>query len=265
MMISSLPWLTINTLGGMCQLLKRLAISRKMGRDYVHSPDKNYQEKLHLIELAKVKAYSKPEKYIFLYLDEFSFYRQPDATFAYESKGKSQPLALRSHRSNTKSRVIGALNITDGSLLHKQRSKIGIKAISDFYQTIVDTYPNAETIFVTQDNWPVHFHPDVLARLQPQKLPFPPNLPKTWPTEPSAKAIQGELPIQILCLPTYASWCNPIEKLWRCLKQRILYLHRQSDQWTELKQRVDHFLYDFRDGSQDLLRYTGLLPIRDGP
>jgi len=249
----------------MWQLLDRLHIGWKMGRYYVYSPDKNYQEKLHLIDLAKVKAYSNPEKHVLLFLDEFSYYRQPEPTFAYESKGKSQPLAIRSYRSNTRSRVIGSLDIIDGKVLHKQRSKIGIKALSDFYQDIADKYPKAEEIFVVEDNWPIHFHPDVLARLQPQKFPFPPNLPENWPTEPSAKSVKDDLPIKILCLPTYASWCNPIEKLWRLVRQDVLYLHRQSDQWSELKQRVDQFLNDFKDGSPELLRYTGLSPIRDGP
>ncbi|HID52643.1 MAG TPA: hypothetical protein EYP41_11485 [Anaerolineae bacterium] len=67
--------------------------------------------------------------------------------------------------------------------------------------------------------------------------------------------------IQLLCLPTYASWLNPIEKLWRWLKQDILHLHRLSDAWPELRQRVDQFLANFSHGSTELLRYVGLLPI----
>ena len=160
--------------------------------------------------------------------------------------------------------MIGTLDLISGKVLHKQRSKIGVREISEFYQEIANEYANADTIFVVQDNWPIHFHPDVLARLQPQEFPYPPNLPKNWPKEPSRKAVHDDLPIQILCLPTYASWCNPIEKLWRWLRQDILYLHRQSDEWPELKQRVSQFLYRFRDGSPELLQYTGL-SIRDGP
>jgi len=30
------------------------------------------------------------------------------------------------------------------------------------------------------------------------------------------------LPIQIVQLPTYASWTNPIEKLWRKLKAEMV-------------------------------------------
>jgi hypothetical protein len=64
----------------------------------------------------------------------------------------------------------------------------------------------------------------------------------------------------MLCLPTYASWCNPIEKLWRWLEQDILHLHRLSDDWAALKQAVACFLDGFADQSLELLRYVGLLP-----
>jgi hypothetical protein len=56
----------------------------------------------------------------------------------------------------------------------------------------------------------------------------------------------------------YASWTNPIEKLWRWLKQEVLHLHRLADQWPELQQRVDHLLVQFAHGSKALLRYVGL-------
>ena len=121
-------------------------------------------------------------------------------------------------------------------------------------------YPDAETIYVVVDNWPVHFHPDVLAPLQDQNFPFPRTLPANWQAEPSSRAKLDDLPIQLLCLPTYASWLNPIEKLWRWLKQEVLHMHRNSDSWPDLKERVDHWLAGFSDGSTDLLRYVGLLP-----
>jgi transposase len=68
------------------------------------------------------------------------------------------------------------------------------------------------------------------------------------------------LPIQLICLPTYASWLNPIEKLWRWLKQDVLHLHCLSQDWPALKQAVATFLDGFATGSDSLLRYVGLLP-----
>jgi len=254
------PWLTLDSRGGLSKLLKRLAISYKRGRDYVHSPDPNYDEKLSLIELARLKAFYEQNRYVFLYLDEVTYYRQPTVSRAYEAVGEPQPLARRSHRSNTSFRVLGALNALTGQVTYRQRSKTDTSCLAGFWYDLRFHYSDAETIYVVVDNWPVHFHPDVLAPLQEQNFPFQPRLPDNWPTEPLPKTKRDDLPIQLLCLPTYASWLNPIEKLWRWLKQDILHLHRHSDDWPALKLRVEQFLDNFSHGSNELLRYTGLLP-----
>jgi hypothetical protein len=261
MIADTCPWLTLNSTAGLCQLLKRLGISYKRGRDYVHSPDPNYTEKLSLIELMRLRAFYEPERYTFLYVDELTYYRQPTLACAYEIRGPRQPLAQRSHRSNTHCRVLAALNALTGQLSYRQRSRTDLSCLSGFWYDLRADYPDAEVIYVVLDNWPVHFHPDVLAPLQTQHFPFPPTLPALWPTTPSPKATRDDLPFQLLCLPTYASWLNPIEKLWRWLKQDTLHLHRLSDDWPELKQRVARFLATFSHGSPELLRYVGLLPI----
>ena len=53
---------------------------------------------------------------------------------------------------------------------------------------------------------------------------------------------------------------NPIEKLWRWVRQSILHLHRLSDDWQLLKNRVMDFILSFKKGSNELLRYVGLSP-----
>lgn len=260
MILESCSWLTLTSVAGLSRLLKRLKISHKLGRDYVHSPDPHYEEKVSLIELMRLRAFDQPECYVFLYLDELTYYRQPSLARAWEAVGKIQPLARRAYQSNTHCRVLGGLNALTGQLSYRQRSRTDISCLTGFWYQLREDYPDAEVIYVVVDNWPVHFHPDVLAPLQAQNLPFPPKLPAHWPTQPSAKAKVDNLPIQLLCLPTYASWLNPIEKLWRWLKQDILHLHRLADSWPQLKLRVDHFLANFSLGSTELLRYVGLLP-----
>jgi len=254
-------WLQVTTAGGLSQLLDRLRISYKRARSYVHSPDLYYDDKLSLIELCLLRAWYAPDRYVFLYQDEFTYYRQPTLARAYEIKGSTQPWAYRSYRSDSRFRVVAALNAITGQVTYRQHSKIGLSQLSDFYAVVWADYPKVEEIYITQDNWPIHFHPDVLARLQPQDFfPLPPKVPPTWPSEPSPKAIQADLPIRLLLLPTYASWLNPIEKLWRWLKQNTLHLHRMSDDWPALKQEVANSLDGFKDGSLELLRYVGLLP-----
>jgi transposase len=58
-----------------------------------------------------------------------------------------------------------------------------------------------------------------------------------------------------LYLPTYAPWTNPIEKLWRKLKEEILAMHRLSQHWDALKEQVHSFLKSYDREAPDLLRY----------
>lgn len=259
-------WLQVNTLSGLSKLLKRLGISYKRGRSYIYSPDQNYQQKMSFIAQCLLKAWYAPEKYVLLYQDEFTIYRQPTIARDYEQIGKYQPLARRSYSSDTKFRGIGALNAVTGQVTYHQASKSDIRQLAVFYDMVVKDYPRIETIYMVQDNWPVHYHPDLLIHLQPQDFPFPIHLPGNWSREPSAKAKREsqkrieKLPIKIVQLPTYASWANPIEKLWRFVRQSILHLHRLSDKWQILKQRVVDFIQSFAKGSDELLRYVGLSP-----
>lgn len=254
-------WLRVTTAGGLSQLLRRLGISYKQARSYVHSPDRHYEDKVSMIQLCLMKAWYAPERYVFLYQDELTYYRQPTLARAYECRGHTQPLAHWSYRSNTQFRIVAAMNAITGQVTYRQHYKVRLPNLSDFYAAVRADYPDAEEIYLAQDNWPVHFHPDVLVRLQPQMFyPSPPKVPPNWPTEPRKTAIQDDLPIRLLLLPTYASWLNPIEKLWRKLKQDVLHLHRLSDDWQALKLKVADYLDQFSHDSPQLLRYVGLLP-----
>lgn len=254
---ASCPWLRLQTDGGLSQLLHRLHISYKRGRDYVHSADPHYAAKLAHIAQCRQRAQADPEHYVFVYLDEFTYYRQPTVGYDYELMGHHQPLARRSHAKNAWFRIVAALNARTGQVTYLQRSKITVTTLGAFFGTLCDTYPQAQTIYVVLDNWPVHFHPDVLAYLQAQTFPWPPYVPPHWTA--SRQPTRTELPIELLCLPTYASWCNPIEKLWRWLNQQKLHLHRTSEDWSALKDDVAKTLDRFKTASPELLRYTGLL------
>ena len=111
---------------------------------------------------------------------------------------------------------------------------VGRAKVIQFYGQLVAAYPWAERLYVIQDNWSIHAHPDVLGAL------------KRWPQ------------IRPVWLPTYAPWLNPIEKVWRWLRQDVLTMHRLADNWDKLQQRVHGFLDQFAKGSVRLLEYVGL-------
>lgn len=89
-LLRSCPWLNLKTEAGLWGLLKRLRIVHKQGRLALHSPDPNYEAKLDYLAVAWQAAQEDPESIVFLYLDEFSYYRQPSLAPAYELAGKAQ-------------------------------------------------------------------------------------------------------------------------------------------------------------------------------
>jgi len=261
-LLTTCDWLALTTPSSLGHLLRRLDIAYKRGRDYVHSPDPDYLAKLALARERIAEARASGGRVVTLYQDELTYNRQPTLARAYEARGRPQPLARRSYRTDTATRTLGTLDVSDGRVLFWQGAHIELATLVRFYQALQRAYPDAERLYLIQDNWPQHFHPDVLVALEPQENPWPWYRPSNWPTEPSPTAQRRfgslRLPIQLVPLPTYASWTNPIEKLWRKLKAEVLHLHRLADRLDELREQVAHFLEQFAQGSLSLLHYVGL-------
>jgi hypothetical protein len=253
-------WLGPITIAGRCQVLDRLGISLKRARAYIHSPDPCYSEKVSRVQVLLRQCVDPGDESAILFLDQMGYYRQPVVGREWEEKGHRQALARRSHGADYACRIVAALDPFSGRVLYWQGPHVDIPHLVTFYEHIVHTYAGARTIYLAADNWPVHVHPDVLAALVPQSFPVSGYPPKTWPTQPSTQARRLNLPIQMVFLPTYAPWTNPIEKLWRWLKQDVIYLHRCADHFAELQIQVASFLDQFREGSRQLLRYVGLTP-----
>jgi transposase len=204
-----------------------------------------------------------PGQVVVGYLDEMTITRHPTLAQAYAPEGgQAQPRANWGYTSDTLTRVIATLEHATGRGVYRRASKSTLEVLGQFLQDLHAADPQAERIDVVMDNWPIHSHPDVRVALEPQESRHFRPLPPSWPTTPSAKALtkwaQLQLPIQLIPLPTYASWCNPIEQLWRKLRQALTHLHRWADDLARLRSEIDQFLDQFASGSTDLLRYVGL-------
>lgn len=249
-------------------MLHRLGIVLRRARDHVHSPDPAYDAKRAAITAsvtaARHAARQRTTDVVTLFLDEVTIHRQPTLTTALAASGGDAPHAERSLRSDAPTRVLAALDGATGQVRFVRVTRITVPTLVGFFQTIVAAYPDATRINVVLDNWPVHVHPDLLVAVQPQTPLVPFVTPPSWPTAPHPTAVARwgtlQLPIRLLLLPTYASWLNPIEKLWRWLRQEITHLHPWADDLPALRAAIDAFLERFATGSPDLLRYTGLLP-----
>lgn len=255
-------WLHDCTPAGVHTILDRLSVVWKRARASIRSPDPAYDAKRATIADHWRQVQATPDRLRLVYLDEVTIERQPTVASAYGRRGRQQPRARLSHQSNTLTRVVATLDALSGRVCFRRATKITIPTLVQCYQDLRAAYPDVERIVVVQDNWPVHTHPDLLVALEPQTTPYPFHRPGNWPTEPSAAAVrkwgQLQLPIQIVPLPTYASWCNPIEKLWRWLRQDVLHLHPWAADLPQLRAEIDTFLTQFATGSERLLRYVGL-------
>lgn len=256
LLLATCNWLRLKSLPGLSQLLHRLHIHWKRGRYHVHSPDENYIEKLRQVRIQLHRVPAEWEQMVFLFADEFTLYRHPSLAQTYEKAGRTQALAELGYKGNYTWRIAAGLNAWTGQVTYQHARVMDVTRLITFYRKLTLAYPGLR-IEMAQDNWPVHYHPDLVAAMQPQLFPFGLYAPPNW-SRTNRKVDHLQLPIHILSLPTYASWNNPIEKLWRLLKQDILHLHHYADDWPELKQRVFTFLDGFSTGSKDLLRYVGL-------
>jgi transposase len=228
-------WMALLTCGGVHRILRRLSISYRRGQRHVHSPDLEYEVKVKAIAAVQIEVRATPERKVLLYQDEMTYYRRPTVAQAYVEVGGPGLPAEQGHGSNKKRRIIGSLNVVTGQLFTWQRAHADVPTLIRYYRAVEAAYPAAETIYIAQDNWPVHFLPEVLEALRGTR-------------------------IQLLRLPTYAPWTNPIEKVWRKLYQEILHQHEFRDRWAELQTTVQAWLQRWANGSMELLHYVGLNP-----
>jgi len=230
-----IQWLQDCTLSGVWQILKRLQVKYKRGREYLHSPDPDYDLKMSYVRAAQTLAQVDPQHYVLLFEDEFTYYRRPSVARAFAPALDDAPRVPLGYTNNKKRRIAGSLNAVSGEFIAWQRYNFKRKTLLAYYRYLETIYPAAHTIFVVQDNWPVHFHPDILLALTGSR-------------------------ICLLRLPTYAPWTNPTEKVWLRLNQELLHHHDYGDDWLDLQDGVLTWLMHCDDDPLDLLHYVGLFP-----
>lgn len=230
---AALPWLADYTDSGVAKALHRLGVRLKRGRLRLHSPDPDYQAKRDRIDRTLARARTDPDRVALYYGDEMSCYRQPSLADRWFPV-REEPTAELSHQSNTRHRVGGAVEAVTGRVVRVSGHKIGVAKLTELLRELRAADPD-RTLVLVWDNWSIHRHHTVVAEARRQR-------------------------IRLVWLPTYAPWLNPIEKLWRWLKQEVLHHHRLADDWETLTHRIDRFLDQFTSGSDALLRYVGLMP-----
>ena len=226
-----MPCLAGYSLPGVSRVLRRAGVRLKRGRLRLHSPDPAYGPKRAAVLAALAEARAHPDRVALWYGDEASLHRQPTLAGRFYPVGE-EPAADRSLHADTRHRLCAALDAVDGRVVATAASRTTVAHLRRFLRALRAADPDRDLVLVW-DNWPVHRHPDVVAEAE-------------------------RLRIELRWLPTYAPWLNPIEKLWRWLRQAVVHCHRLAAAWALLKAAVAAFLARFAGPSPELLRYVGL-------
>ena len=232
---ATFPWLHDLTLSGVWRVLQRFDLRLRGAQLQHYSPDPEYVAKeAHLLDCLR-EAAKHPETVAFVFLDEMGYYRWPEAATDWAPAAPAPcPIAQRAGPNNKQWRVVGALNALTGRVDYQENYIVGREQVIRFYGRLDQVYGGVKRLYIAQDNWSIHSHPEV------------------------ERAVAGLPRLERVWLPTYAPWLNPIEKLWRWLRQDQLYVHRLAHDWATLRQRVNGFLDQFAEGSHALLQYVGL-------
>jgi hypothetical protein len=228
---TTFDWLKDYTRRGVWRLLHRCDLRLRSATVQQFSPDPDYPAKCADLEMALWEAHRYPRSVTAVFRDQMGFTRWPDPG---PDWGVARPVADRRGAKQGRWRLMGALNPFTGQVTYWDNYIIGRAKVIACSEQLVAAYPWARRLYAIPDHWSIHKHPDVRAAL------------KAWP------------PIEPVWLPTYAPWLNPIEKLWRWLRQDVLKLHRWADDGKTLRARVHAFLDQFAQGSERLLEYVGL-------
>lgn len=246
---------------GVSRWLRRLGVSFQRAREFIRSPDPQYQPKADYLrgQLEQARAQNTP----LYFWDAMSIqFDHPGQAKCWAQAGSDTARVERTGGKGGKRRfhahILGAMNARSGQVQVTYPKKLDRKAIVRMLESLVQKH-GEEQVHVVLDNAPIHFHQDVLDQLASQEWPFKFKSAPNWaPPEEAARAT-GELNVQLLPLPTYSPWLNPIEKLWKMLRERVLHLHPWAQDPSKCKRAVKDFFQALAHGFQGELRsYTGL-------
>jgi transposase len=194
------------------------------------SPDPDDQAKVsHLLSCLEPVA-ADPQPIGLVFLDEMGFWRWAEAGQDWMIAAPVPVTRMACAGTNRQWRSIGALNAFSGQLDYLDNYIVGRKVVAPMYPKLDSVYDRLERLYGVQDNWSIHKHTDVQMVLK--------QLPR----------------LEVVWLPTSAHWLNPIEKLWRWLRQDVLRLHPWAADWNQLLGHLRSFLNQFAHRSSALLR-----------
>jgi len=177
--------------------------------------------KLAYIEAVLIRAQAHPDTVVVQWLDEFTFYRQPDPAPAWcDGQARHGSKTHKTPGANTKARV-GACFISPYRPTALSLT-LGLWNVSAHYalRATPSRLPQASEIYVIQDCWPVHFFPEVscaACRLGITLVPLPTYSSGAIPSKSSGA---GSGKMFSLCIPGQVIAAHQARS--RCFRDRFL-------------------------------------------
>src|SRR5262249_876264 len=157
------------TCSGVGRLLDRRGLRVRSARGQQFSPHPPYPQKLIHLEVALWGARRYPRSGGARFPDGMGVRRRPAP--APRSAGAPPPpragggrprVAARRGANNGLGRLLGGLNALTGQVNYVAADSVGRAKVKEFYGQLVEAYPQARRLYVIQDNWSIHSHPDVV-------------------------------------------------------------------------------------------------------
>lgn len=127
-------------------------------------PDPAYDAKRRAIQALHTYVQACYPEAVLLYLDECTYERHP----------------TRAQGAHYQHRILATLDAMTGQVVAYQARTITVPTLRSFYRRLCDAYSHSKRLYIVQANWTVHFHPHLLASLEPQTTPFPLFVPLSW-------------------------------------------------------------------------------------
>ena len=159
---ASVDWLMDYTLSGVWRVLQSCGLGLHTSCARLFSPDPDYASKVRRLHRCLRDAARHPDTVVALFLDEFGYQRWPEVAPTW---GVEAAVAQRAGN-NQQWRTIGTLNALTGQVNYLDGYIVGRQQVIQFYSRLDHAYPKkVGLIYVIQDNWNIHTHPDVLTAL----------------------------------------------------------------------------------------------------
>lgn len=177
------------------ELLKSLGLSHKKMELFSHRADQRIQATWLIKVWPELLQKARQEGAVILYEDESTFRMWSRNAYSWGEKGEQLKGSV--FMNNVLQKVFGALELNTGRFIFKQAKSLKASEFVDFLKYLLSHY--SQKIYLVVDNGSSHKGKKVSDFLSKYTR------------------------IELVRLPTYSPHLNPIEKLWKQIKQERLH------------------------------------------